>query len=95
MKVNFKPQSNPVSDADRAAKLAEGGFGKYYTDNMIIAEWDEKNGWGDANLIPYSPLSLDPATSVLHYGQEIFEGLKAYSQPDGGDRKSTRLNSSH
>ena len=84
MKVNFKPKSNPVSDADRAAKLAEGGFGKYYTDNMIIAEWDEKNGWGDANLIPYGPLSLDPATSVLHYGQEIFEGLKAYSQPDGG-----------
>ena len=84
MKVNFKPKSNPVSDADRAAKLAEGGFGKYYTDNMIIAEWNEKNGWGDANLIPYGPLSLDPATSVLHYGQEIFEGLKAYSQPDGG-----------
>jgi branched-chain amino acid aminotransferase len=84
VKINFKPQSNPVSDKDRAAKLAEGGFGKHYTDNMIIAEWDEKTGWGDANLIPYAPLSLDPATSVLHYGQEIFEGLKAYCQPDGG-----------
>ncbi len=84
MKINFKANPNPVSDADRAAKLAEGGFGKYYTDNMIIAEWDEKSGWGDANLVPYGPLSLDPATSVLHYGQEIFEGLKAYSQPDGG-----------
>ena len=45
MKINFKPKSNPVSDADRAAKLAEGGFGKYYSDNMIIAEWDEKSGW--------------------------------------------------
>ena len=84
MKINFKPKSNPVSDADREAKLAEGGFGKHYTDNMIIAEWDEKTGWGDANLVPYGPLTLDPATSVLHYGQEIFEGLKAYSQPDGG-----------
>jgi branched-chain amino acid aminotransferase len=84
VKINFKANPNPVSDADRAAKLAEGGFGKYYTDNMIIAEWDEKSGWGDANLVPYGPLSLDPATSVLHYGQEIFEGLKAYSQPDGG-----------
>ena len=84
MKINFKANPNPVSDADRVAKLAEGGFGKYYTDNMIIAEWDEKSGWGDANLVPYGPLSLDPATSVLHYGQEIFEGLKAYSQPDGG-----------
>ena len=84
MKINFKPNPNPVSDSERAAKLAEGGFGKYYTDNMIIAEWSEKDGWGDANLVPYAPLSLDPATSVLHYGQEIFEGLKAYSQPDGG-----------
>ena len=84
MKINFKPNPNPVSDSERAAKLAEGGFGKHYTDNMIIAEWSEKDGWGDANLVPYAPLSLDPATSVLHYGQEIFEGLKAYSQPDGG-----------
>ena len=84
MKINFKPNPNPVGDNQRAAKLAEGGFGKYYTDNMIIAEWSEKEGWADANLVPYAPLSLDPATSVLHYGQEIFEGLKAYSQPDGG-----------
>jgi len=84
VKINIKAQTNPVSDADRAAKIAEGGFGKYYTDNMIIAEWDEKSGWGDANLVPYGPISLDPATSVLHYGQEIFEGLKAYTQPDGG-----------
>ena len=83
MKVINKANSNPVSDADRNAKLAEGGFGKYYTDNMIVAEWSEKSGWADANLIPYGPLTLDPATAVLHYGQEIFEGLKAYSQPDG------------
>jgi len=84
MKINLNPNSHPASDSDRAAKIAAGGFGKYYTDNMVIAEWSETAGWGDAELRAYGPLSLDPATSVLHYGQEIFEGLKAYSQPDGG-----------
>jgi branched-chain amino acid aminotransferase len=84
VKINLNLNTNPASDADREAKIAEGGFGKYYTDNMLIAEWDEKSGWGDATIKAYGPLSLDPATSVLHYGQEIFEGLKAYSQPDGG-----------
>lgn len=84
MKINLNPNPHPVSDADRAEKIAAGGFGKYYTDNMVIAEWSEGSGWGDAELRPYGPLSIDPATSVLHYGQEIFEGLKAYSQPDGG-----------
>ena len=84
MKINLSPNQNPTAPADREAKIAEGGFGKYYTDNMLIAEWDEQSGWGDATIKAYGPLSLDPATSVLHYGQEIFEGLKAYSQPDGG-----------
>jgi len=84
MKINLHPNTNPVSDADRAAKIAEGGFGKYYTDNMVVVEWREGAGWSDAELKAYGPLTLDPATSVLHYGQEIFEGMKAYSQPDGG-----------
>jgi len=84
MKINLHPNANPVSDADRAAKIAEGGFGKHYTDNMIVVEWSEAKGWSDAELKAYGPLTLDPATSVLHYGQEIFEGMKAYSQPDGG-----------
>jgi branched-chain amino acid aminotransferase len=84
MKINLHPNTNPVSDADRAAKIAEGGFGKYYTDNMVVVEWSEGAGWSDAELKAYGPLTLDPATSVLHYGQEIFEGMKAYSQPDGG-----------
>jgi branched-chain amino acid aminotransferase len=84
MKINLHPNTNPVSDADRAAKIAEGGFGKYYTDNMVVVEWSEDKGWSDAELKAYGPLTLDPATSVLHYGQEIFEGLKAYCQPDGG-----------
>ena len=84
MKIQLNSNSNPASDADRAEKIAAGGFGKYYTDNMVVAEWSESSGWSDAELKAYGPLSIDPATSVLHYGQEIFEGLKAYSQPDGG-----------
>ena len=84
MKVNLHPNPNPVSDSDRQAKLDAGGFGKYYTDNMVIAEWSEANGWSDAELVPYGPITLDPATAVFHYGQEIFEGMKAYWQPDGG-----------
>ncbi len=83
MKVNLHPNTTPASDADRTAKIAEGGFGKYYTDNMVVAEWRLDSGWSDAELKPYGPLTLDPATAVFHYGQEIFEGMKAYSQPDG------------
>ncbi len=100
MKIIHNPNPNPVSDADREAKIAAGGFGKYYTDNMVIAEWDEATGWGDATVKAYGPLSLDPATSVLHYGQEIFEGMKAYTQPDGGvslfrpEANARRFNSS-
>ena len=84
MKIILNPNSNPTSDASREEKMAAGGFGKYYTDNMVVAEWIEGQGWSDAELKAYGPLSLDPATSVLHYGQEIFEGMKAYTQPDGG-----------
>jgi len=84
MKIHLNPNLHPASDADRAAKIDAGGFGKYYTDNMVVAQWSEASGWSDAELKAYGPLSIDPATSVLHYGQEIFEGLKAYSQPDGG-----------
>ncbi len=100
MKINLTPNPQPASDADREAKIAAGGFGKYYTDNMVIAEWSEGTGWGDADLKAYGPLSLDPATSVLHYGQEIFEGMKAYTQPDGGvslfrpEANALRFNSS-
>jgi len=83
MKTILTPNQSPVNDADRTAKIAEGGFGKHYTDNMVIAHWSEADGWSDATLQPYGPITLDPATAVFHYGQEIFEGMKAYSQPDG------------
>jgi branched-chain amino acid aminotransferase len=73
---------NPRTDEDRAAILAAPGFGKYFTDHMVRVDCVD-GAWGDGQVLPYGPLSLDPATSALHYGQEIFEGLKAYRQPDG------------
>jgi branched-chain amino acid aminotransferase len=82
MKITLNPQAK--DPATRDSLVAEGGFGKYYTDHMVICGWDEKNGWAEPELVPYGPISLDPATAVFHYGQEIFEGMKAYRQPDGG-----------
>ncbi len=74
---------NPRSDADRAAILEAPGFGKHFTDHMVLIDWTEESGWENPRVLPYGPISLDPATMALHYGQEIFEGLKAYAQPDG------------
>ncbi|TRV78459.1 branched-chain amino acid aminotransferase [Streptomyces sp. 130] len=81
--IELKPSSNPLSDAEREAILAKPGFGRYFTDHMVTIKWTEGRGWHDAQLVPYAPLSIDPANMTLHYGQEIFEGLKAYRQPDG------------
>jgi branched-chain amino acid aminotransferase len=81
MKITLNP--NAKDSATRDALVAEGGFGKYYTDHMVMCDWSEKDGWGEPHLMPYGPISLDPATAVFHYGQEIFEGMKAYRQPDG------------
>ncbi|MEI2416498.1 branched-chain amino acid aminotransferase [Orrella sp. JC864] len=69
--------------AEREAILADPGFGKHFTDHMVSIDWTLERGWHDAQLKPYGPLSLDPAASVLHYAQEIFEGLKAYRHQDG------------
>lgn len=84
MAISLDPNKVPLSDNAREAILAEPGFGKYFTDNMVTATWNSSSGWSELRLTPYGPLTLDPATMVLHYGQEIFEGLKAYRQPDGG-----------
>ena len=73
----------PLPDDERAAILADPGFGRYFTDHMVRIDWTEAGGWQDGTVQPYGPLTLDPATSSLHYGQEIFEGLKAFKQPDG------------
>jgi branched-chain amino acid aminotransferase len=74
---------SPTPVEQREAILAQPGFGIYFTDHMITATWTPAVGWHDAVLRPYGPLQLDPATAVLHYAQEIFEGLKAYRHPDG------------
>jgi branched-chain amino acid aminotransferase len=83
MSIALKPTTSPLSDAQRRAILADPGFGRYFTDHMVTIEWTEGRGWHDAQLVPYGPLQLDPATMALHYGQEIFEGLKAYARADG------------
>ncbi|MFE6846139.1 branched-chain amino acid aminotransferase [Streptomyces sp. NPDC057686] len=81
--IELKPSSNPLSDAEREAILASPGFGRHFTDHMVTIKWTEGRGWHDAELVPYAPLSMDPANMTLHYAQTIFEGLKAYRQPDG------------
>ncbi|HXL17126.1 MAG TPA: branched chain amino acid aminotransferase, partial [Streptosporangiaceae bacterium] len=72
-----------VPDEVRAHLLESPGFGQVFTDHMISLRYSAGQGWHDGKLEPYGPLVLDPATAVLHYSQEIFEGLKAYRQ-DGG-----------
>ena len=73
---------SPRSDEERAAILSAPGFGVNFTDHMVRIDYAD-GAWGDGQVLPYGPLTLDPATAALHYGQEIFEGLKAYRQPDG------------
>lgn len=60
------------------------GFGKVFTDHMLLVDWSEEKGWYDARIEPFGRISLHPASTVLHYGAEIFEGLKAYRRKDGG-----------
>jgi len=83
MKITVERSVHPVPSEVRAKYVAEPGFGKYFTDHMVTAEWNQASGWADAKVRGYGPISLDPAAMVFHYGQEIFEGMKAYAQPDG------------
>ncbi|BCT76576.1 branched-chain-amino-acid aminotransferase [Sinomonas cyclohexanicum] len=78
---------NPKAAEERAAVLANPGFGDYFTDHTAVIDYkvDEEGngGWSNARIEPYGPIAMDPAAAVLHYGQEIFEGLKAYRHADG------------
>ncbi|GGF14634.1 branched-chain amino acid aminotransferase [Subtercola lobariae] len=78
------PSTDARAEAEREAILADPGFGKHFTDHMVQIEWTLADGWHNAEVIPYGKISLDPAASVFHYAQEIFEGLKAYRHADGG-----------
>jgi branched-chain amino acid aminotransferase len=77
------PSAQVASAARRAELLVDPGFGRVFTDHMVTIGWTGQLGWHDAQLRPYGPLSIDPACQVLHYGQEIFEGLKAYRSAGG------------
>ncbi|MER0246922.1 branched chain amino acid aminotransferase, partial [Streptomyces sp. HSW2009] len=81
--IELKPSSHPLPAAEREAILANPGFGRHFTDHMVTVKWTEGRGWHEAQLVPYAPLSIDPANMTLHYAQTIFEGLKAFQQPDG------------
>ncbi|MBK0422426.1 branched-chain amino acid aminotransferase [Leucobacter sp. CSA2] len=89
-----------LSPEEREALLVDPGFGNHFTDHMVSIVWTKDQGWHDAEVIPYGPIPMDPASSVLHYGQEIFEGLKAYRRPDGSivtfrpEANAQRLNDS-
>lgn len=74
---------NPVTDEKIAEILAAPGFGKYFTDHMVAIDWNAEEGWHNARVEPYQQIQMDPASSVFHYGQAIFEGLKAY-RGEGG-----------
>jgi branched-chain amino acid aminotransferase len=82
LSFDLRPSSSPRSDAERSGILASPGFGVNFTDHMSVATWTEADGWHDSAVVPYGPFMLDPATAVLHYAQEIFEGLKAYRHGD-------------
>ncbi len=85
MSLHFELRANPKprSQSERAAILNNPGFGLHFTDHMAVATWTASDGWHDSAIVPYGPFTLDPATAVLHYAQQVFEGLKAYRHGDG------------
>jgi branched-chain amino acid aminotransferase len=85
MGLEFSVETTPApTSSERLAEiLAAPGFGKHFTDHMVVVRWTPEAGWHDATVRPYAPLQIDPATHIFHYGQSIFEGFKAYAQPDG------------
>jgi len=81
---DVRPTQQPVSAVERSALLANPGFGRVFTDHMVTIRYADGKGWYDARVEARAPIPMDPATAVLHYAQEIFEGLKAYRTTDGG-----------
>src|SRR5256886_2692170 len=99
IEFDIRPTRQPVPDAEREENLQSPGFGQLFTDHMITLRWTAERGWHDGRLEPYGPFTLDPATSVFHYSQEFFEGLKAYRRDNGSitmfrpDANAARFNS--
>ncbi len=97
MNISITKTSNPKQQPDKNNL----GFGQYFTDHMFIMDYTEGKGWHDPRIVPYAPLELDPSCMVLHYGQAIFEGLKAYKTKNGEillfrpEKNMERVNSSN
>lgn len=80
MNITITKKENP----GKLPETDELGFGKYFTDHMFLMDYSDTDGWHNARIVPFGPVSMSPAAGVLHYGAEVFEGLKAYRRPDGG-----------
>ena len=93
-------RSDPAAAEARAEVLAKPSFGQSFTDHMVVANWTADRGWHDARVTAYAPIKVSPAAAVLHYSQEIFEGLKAFRHADGSvwafrpDRNAARFTAS-
>ena len=83
MEFKVTRNSKPTPDAEREAVIANPTFGTHFTDHQVVVVWEKGKGWHSAEVIPYGPILMDPSAAVLHYGQEIFEGIKAYRHEDG------------
>lgn len=80
MEIRIIRNQNPAPKPEDESKL---GFGKIFTDHMFTMDWDAGIGWHDPQIVPFAPLAIHPGSTVLHYGLEVFEGLKAYRTADG------------
>ncbi|GHH20433.1 branched-chain-amino-acid aminotransferase [Sphingomonas glacialis] len=80
----IEPHATPIPLDERSAMLVDPGFGRVFTDHMVTIRYNERDGWHDAKIVARAPFQMDSASAVLHYAQEIFEGMKAYRLPDGG-----------
>ena len=97
MEIKVTKTTTPKTKPDASAL----GFGKYFTDHMFVMDYSDEKGWYDARIIPYGPFEIEPACTTLHYGQAIFEGLKAYKGANGEiflyrpERNMARINQSN
>src|ERR1051325_2075187 len=85
---DIRPSPTPTSEKERAARLVDPGFGRIFTDHMAIVRYNQAKGWHDARIESRANFPLDPALAVLHYAQEIFEGLKARSEEHTSELQS-------
>jgi branched-chain amino acid aminotransferase len=97
--MDFKVTKNqsPTPDSEREAIIANPTFGTHFSDHQVVIVWEKTVGWHSPEVLPYGPILIDPSSAVLHYGQEVFEGIKAYRHRDGSiwtfrpDKNALRL----